>query len=96
MAYNESTADRIRAVFYHKEVAFTEKKMFAGICFLVDEKMCCGTHIDKDSGEDYLLCRIGDEAFSAALEMNHVIPMEFTGRAMKGYVFVKEAGVESA
>lgn len=95
MAYNESTADRIRAVFHHKEVVFTEKKMFTGICFMVDDKMCCGTHIDKNSGEDYLLCRIGDDAYAAAIEMNHVIPMEFTGRAMKGYVFVTAAGVES-
>jgi hypothetical protein len=93
MAYNESTAERIRTVFYNKNIEFTEKKMFAGICFMVDDKMCCGTHIDKVSGQDFLLCRIGEEAYEDALEMNHVIPMEFTGRAMKGYVFVTGIGV---
>ncbi len=95
MAYNELTANRIRMVFYDKKVEFTEKKMFAGICFMVDEKMCCGTHIDKVSGEDLLLCRIGDEHYESALEMNHVVPMEFTSRAMKGYVFITEEGVTS-
>lgn len=93
MAYNEYTAERIRTIFYKIKVDFTEKKKFAGICFMVDEKMCCGTHIDKVSGEDFLLCRIGDDAYESALEMNHVIPMEFTGRAMKWLAFVKEAGV---
>ena len=95
MAFNESTADRIRMIFNRKNVHFSEKKMFAGICFMVDDKMCCGTHIDKTSGEDFLLCRVGDEFYNSALEMNYVIPMEFTGRAMKGYVFVTEAGVET-
>ena len=92
MAYNELTADRIRRVFYSKKVNFIEKKMFAGICFMVDDKMCCGTHIDKVSGVDFLLCRVGDEFHDSALEMNYVIPMEFTGRAMRGYVFVTEHG----
>lgn len=54
--------------------------------------MCCGTHIDKKSGEEYLLCRIGEDAYADALEKNYVIPMEFTGRAMKGYVFVTTQG----
>jgi hypothetical protein len=69
--------------------------MFAGICFMMDDKMCCGTHIDKVSGEDYLLCRIGEEAYEIAIEQPYVIPMEFTGRAMKGYVFVTQGGTES-
>jgi hypothetical protein len=43
-----------------------------------------------------LLCRIGEQAYSKALEMENVIPMEFTGKAMKGYVFVTENGHKSA
>lgn len=94
MAYHEHTAQRIRAFFQEKNADFYEKKMFAGVCFMVDDKMCCGTHIDKSSGQDYLLCRIGDEAYQSALEKPNVIPMEFTGKAMKGYVFVTEDGFQ--
>lgn len=92
MAFNETTAQRIRDYFQHKGVDFYEKKMFSGVCFMVDDKMCCGTHIDKNTGEDLLLCRIGDEVHAKALKMDHVIPMEFTGKPMKGYVFVTENG----
>jgi len=63
---------------------------------MVDDKMCCGTHIDKNTNVDFLLCRIGDEAYENAIERENVIPMEFTGKAMKGYIFVIENGHKSA
>mgnify|MGYP000916013934 CR=1 FL=1 len=96
MAYNENTVQRIREFFQHKSVDFYEKKMFSGVCFMVDDKMCCGTHIDKNTNVDFLLCRIGDEAYENAIERENVIPMEFTGKAMKGYIFVIENGHKSA
>jgi hypothetical protein len=96
MAFNENTVQRIREFFQQKNADFYEKKMFSGVVFMVDDKMCCGTHIDKETGEDFLLCRIGEQAYSKALEMENVIPMEFTGKAMKGYVFVTENGHKSA
>lgn len=92
MAYNEQTAQRIRLMLQQQGADFFEKKMFNGICFMVDDKMCCGTHTDKKSGEDLLLCRIGEAAYADALENPNVIPMEFTGKPVKGYVFVTEAG----
>lgn len=92
MAYSEEKADRIRTVLAEKGIAFTEKKMFSGICFMVDDKMCCGTHTDKKMGEELLLCRIGEEAYEKSLETEHCIPMEFTGKPMKGFVFVTENG----
>ena len=95
MPYNENTVQRIREYFQQHNVDFYEKKMFAGVCFMVDDKMCCGSHIDKATNEDFLLCRIGDEAYAEALEKDNVIPMEFTGKAMKGYVFVTENGHKS-
>ena len=88
MAYNEITADRIRTVLGQKQVAFTEKKMFSGVCFMVDDKMLCGTHIDKKSGEDFLLCRLSPADYELALETNGVVPMDMGGKTMKGYVFV--------
>jgi hypothetical protein len=92
MAFQEETLQRIRSILYTKGTAFDEKAMFAGVCIMVDEKMCCGTHVDKKSGENMLLCRIGEAAAEAALEEPHVVPMNFTGKPMKGYVFVTEEG----
>lgn len=63
MAYNEDTIQRIREYFQEKNVDFYEKKMFAGICFMVDDKMCCGSHIDKKTNQDFLLCRIAPEEY---------------------------------
>jgi hypothetical protein len=88
MAYNEDLAGQIREIFFQKKVDFSEKKMFSGICFMVDDKMCCGTHFDKKIGEDVVLCRIGEDAYESALEKPGCIPMEFTGKPMKGFVFV--------
>lgn len=95
MAYNEESAQSIRQVLLEKGADFTEKKMFSGICFLVDDKMCCGTHIDKKTGGDMLLCRIGESVYEHALEQPGCIPMEFTGKPMKGFVFLTEEGIRS-
>ena len=82
MAYDESLAQRIREVFFRLKVPFFEKKMFSGVCFMVDDKMCCGTHIDKVTHEK-------------ALELPFVLPMNFTGKPMKGYIYVSEEGIET-
>lgn len=95
MPYNEETVQRIREFFLEKDAAFTEKKMFSGICFMVDGKMCCGTHIDKKTGDDKLMCRVGDKAWEPSLEKDQVIPMEFTGKPMKGYIYVLGHGFKS-
>jgi len=95
MAFNEKTAQRIREILLSKGANFTDKTMFSGICFMVDNKMCCGTHIDKKTDEEYLLCRIGEKAYENAIEKDYVIPMNFTGKSMKGYIFVVEPGFKS-
>jgi hypothetical protein len=92
MAFNEQTADRIRCALFEKRTDISEKQMFGGICFMADNKMCCGTRTDKKTGEELLLCRIGEVRYEEALEMDDVIPMEFTGRSMKGYVYVTQDG----
>lgn len=92
MAFNEKTLNRIIDILIQKEIVFSEKKMFSGVCLMVDDKMFCGTHIDKITQEELLLCRIGEDAYEKALEQLDCIPMEFTGKPMKGYVFVKQNG----
>ena len=59
---------------------------------MVNDKMCCGTHIDKKSNEDLLFCRIGEGEYEKALENSHCVPMEFTGKPMRGYVYITEDG----
>ncbi len=89
MAYDENFADRIRYILQEKEADFYEKKMFGGLCFMVDDKMCVG--IIKEE----LMARIGTNAYAEALQKQGAKEMNFTGRAMKGYVFVEEYGLES-
>lgn len=88
MAYDEKLADRVRkAIGPHGDV--TEKKMFGGVAFLLDGKMFCGV------AKDDLMVRVGPEHHEAALAEEHVRPMDFTGRPMKGYVFVGPGGVRA-
>lgn len=95
MPYNEAILNRIREILDEKQVPFSEKTMFSGVCIMVDDKMCCGTHIDKKNGEDVLLCRLSLQDYEAALENNNCIPMDFTGKSMKGYVYVTQNGLRS-
>ncbi|MCB0600973.1 MAG: TfoX/Sxy family protein [Saprospiraceae bacterium] len=94
MAYDEFIADRIRQAFNDQGARYTEKKMMGGLCFLVDDKMCCGIHLDKKYGDHLLMARIGEEAYARAIKDPHCLPMDFTGRPMKGYVFVTSAGFD--
>ena len=47
MAYDEFLADRIRRVFAERKTSYIEKKMMGGLCFMVDDKMCCGVLYNK-------------------------------------------------
>ncbi|MGQ0504687.1 MAG: TfoX/Sxy family protein [Myxococcaceae bacterium] len=85
MAYDEVLAECIRGAVSRRG-GITEKKMFGGLAFLLNGKMFCG--IVKDE----LMVRVGPDRNAEALKKPHVRPMDFTGRPMKGYVFVAPAG----
>jgi hypothetical protein len=95
MAYDEQLADRIRLAFHDREITFEEKKMMGGLCYMVDDKMCVGLLRDKQSGQALLMARIGEAAYPEALSRTGVSEMNFTGRSMKGYVFVAEEILET-
>lgn len=95
MAYDEYLADRIRRTLAEKHTPFDEMKMMGGLLFKVDEKMLCGIHIDKKYGDSLLMARIGEEVYEKELEKEHCLPMDFTGRPMKGYIFVTPDGFDS-
>lgn len=88
MAYNEQLAERIEQLLDEKKVPYYAKKMFGGLCFMVDDKMCLG--IVKDE----LMARIGPEAYSEALQKEYCKEMNFTGRTMKGYVYIEPDGLD--
>ena len=94
MAYDEYLADRARQCLKEKSISFVEKKMMGGLCFMVDDKMCFGMHIDKNTKSSLLMARIGPANYEAALKREHSSEMTFTGRKMKGFVFVSEAGID--
>ena len=81
MAYDEKLADRVREVLKRRR-GIEEKKMFGGLAFLVNGNMACGI-----VGED-LMVRVGADAHQAALKKPGARPMDFTGRPMKGMVYV--------
>lgn len=82
MAYNGQLADRVNRILNDKNVNFYEKKMFGGLCFMVEDKMCVG--IVKDE----LMARIGTENYTKALTKKGCKEMTFTGKPMKGYVYL--------
>ena len=87
MAYDENLAERVR-VLLETEAGFSERKMFGGIAFMLDGKMCCGV-VDGD-----LMLRLGPDGADTALERPHVRPMDFTGRPMSSMVFVAPEGLQ--
>lgn len=94
MAYDEHLADRIRQILKSKKVAFYDKKMMGGLIFMVNEQMCCGIHIDKKIGDSLLMAKIGTIEYEKEIDKDICLPMDFTGRPMKGYIFITPNGFD--
>ena len=94
MAYDEHLGDRIHQTLKTKNVPFSEKKMMGGLVFMVNNKMCCGIHIDKKFGDSLLMAKIGVEAYEKEIHKEECLPMDFTGRPMKGYIFITPKGFD--
>ena len=88
MTYDENIADRTRELLSNESIV-EERKMFQGICFLVNEKMCVcvlGNH---------LLCRIGLKQAEIELEKGHCQQMINNGRIMKDFVYVDNDDIKT-
>jgi hypothetical protein len=88
MAFSEHLADRVKKVLREKRIPFEEKKMMGGLCFMVRDKMCIGVE------KDMLMARIDPEFYEKALKKKGCHEMDFTGRPMKGFVFVDPSGID--
>ena len=84
MAYSEYLADRVSQFLTEKSIHFESKKMFGGLCFMVDDKMCVGVMKDE------IMARINPEIYEESLKKEGCKEMNFTGRSMKGYVFLSD------
>ena len=89
MAYDLYLAERITQYFAKNRIQTEEKKMMGGLCYMVDDKMCVG--IVKNE----LMARIGPEKYEESLSKEGCSAMNFTGRPMKGYVFVQAEALDS-
>jgi hypothetical protein len=88
VAFDEGLAQRIRELL-DERADVAEKRMFGGLAFLVGGHMAVGV-----VGEE-LIVRVGPDGHAGALRRPHARPMDFTGRPMKGFVFVATDGFEA-
>ena len=88
MAYNEQLAERIRDAF-KRLPRVEEKKMMGGLTFMVNGKMRVGVL------KDDLMVRIDPEIYDSALKKKGAREMNFTGKPMKGFVFVSPSGTSN-
>lgn len=88
MPYSEYLADRVSQFFVEKSIHFEAKKMFGGLCFMVDDKMCVGVNVDE------IMARINPDKYQESLQKEGCREMNFTGRPKKGYVFLTDEAID--
>lgn len=88
MAYNEKLAARIREALAHLHDV-EEKKMFRGITFMVNGKMCVSV-----SGDD-MMCRIDPALHEVCVEKNGCRSVMMRGRTYKGFVYVSNDAMKT-
>lgn len=93
MTYSEFLADRVRQRLAASG-ALLEKKMMGGLIFMVNDKMCVGVDTDRKTGDDRLMVRVGKNANDELLERPGCREMDFTGKPMKGFLFVYPEGFD--
>ena len=86
MAYDESLAHRVRRLLATVDNIY-ERRMFGGLAFMLNGNMCCC--VEKDN----LVVRTGPDAYDDALTRPHARVFDFTGRPMRGFVYVESDGL---
>jgi len=88
MAYNEKLTSRIREALAHLPKV-EEKKMFRGVAFMVDGKLCIS------AGDDEMMCRIDPVIHGDVIKRKGCRTVIMKGREYRGYVYVKENSIGS-
>ncbi|MBL9174823.1 MAG: TfoX/Sxy family protein [Verrucomicrobiales bacterium] len=89
MAFDPDLAARVRRWFHSQGVVIEEKRMMGGLCFLANGKMCLGVESDR------LMVRLDPAVYETALQRPGCRPMDFTGRPMKGFVWVTREALDT-
>ena len=89
MSYDEKLAQRTREIIGSTRRKTEEKKMFGGLCFMVNGKMCVGVEKDR------MMVRLDPSTYDSVIHRKGCSPMDFTGKVMKGYVFVDASALNS-
>jgi TfoX/Sxy family transcriptional regulator of competence genes len=84
MSFNEKMANRVREMIAAAETNVEEKRMFGGLCFMVNDKMCVGVRAES------IMVRIDPIMTEEAQGKEGAERMVLNGREMKGYFFVDE------
>ena len=87
MAYDTALAKRVGALLRRRK-NITRKEMFGGTCFLVNGNMCCGVNRDR------LVVRVGPERYEELLRKRHIKLMDFTGKPLRGFIYVLPSGLK--
>ena len=87
MPYDEKLADRVREIISKTHKISEEKKMFGGLCFMVNNKMCIGVELER------MMVRLNPAVYDKVMELDGCHPMDFTGKPMRGYVFVDSSAL---
>ena len=93
MVYSDYLAERIRNALSKANIT-AEKKMMGGLIFMVNEKICVGVDKDKTTKQDRLMVRVGKVHYENLLLRDGCRSMDFTGREMKGFIFVYPEGFD--
>jgi TfoX/Sxy family transcriptional regulator of competence genes len=88
MAYDDFLAQQIRTKLVDVPLV-EEKKMFGGLTFMVDGKMCVGVVKDE------LMVRLDPVHYEMALTKRGCREMDMMPRPMPGYVLVNMDGLET-
>lgn len=88
MAYDEGLAQRIREMMQEYPTNLIEKRMFGGLAFMVNGNMCVGV-----LGSE-LIARVGADNYDSLLLLPNTREMDFTGRAMTGFIVVDENAID--
>lgn len=94
MAFSEHLAERVRQRLRKANIT-DEKRMMGGLIFMVNDKMCVGVDMDKTTGNDRLMVRVGKASHDQLVFQHGSREMDFTGRVMRGFLFVGPEGFES-
>ena len=86
MPYNNEIDTRVEEIIFSWQNR-NKKKMFGGICHLLNGNMFCGVY------KDFLILRLGEPQAQTALKQKGVREFDITGRPMKGWVMLEQSAI---